>query len=64
MELAAKISKLALPVILGNILNYIEPIMNMISIGRTSNSQVDIAGLGLGMTYLLAVNYTLGIGLS
>ena len=49
---------------LGNLLNFVEPLLNMISIGRTDNSQVNIAGLGLGMTYLLAVNYTLGLGLS
>jgi len=52
MELALKISKLAIPVMLGNFLNFAEPMMNMIFIGRTSNSKVEIAGLGLGVAYL------------
>jgi len=64
MDLGVKIVKLALPVMLGNFLNFAEPMMNMIFIGRTSDSQVEIGGLGLGTTYLLTVNYLLGIGLS
>ena len=64
MDLSKKVLKLAFPVMLGNFLNFSEPMLNMIFIGQTSSSQVEIAGLGLGMTYLLAVNYTLGIGLS
>lgn len=64
MDLGVKIVKLAFPVMLGNFLNFAEPMMNMIFIGRTSDSQVEIGGLGLGTTYLLTVNYLLGIGLS
>jgi len=52
------------PVMLGSFLNFVEPMLNMMVIGRSSESQVEIAGLGLGSTYLITVNYLLGIGLS
>lgn len=64
MGICQKLAKLAVPIMLGNLLNFVEPLLNMIFIGRTSTSAAEISGLGLGVTYIICVNYTLGISIS
>lgn len=64
MEIVKKVSSLALPIVISSFLNFLEPIINMVIVGQSSKIPEEISGLGLGVSYVICVHYSISIGIS